>query len=482
MGLKNKAVHSLGWSFVDNIVNQGLRFLIGLVLARLVTPHEYGLVGLALIFVTLFESLVDGGFSSALIQKKDAREEDYSTAFFINLLVSTLLYVTIFLLSPFFSSFFNNEEEVLPLVRVLALLLVIDAFMLVPKARLTKNLELKILTKISCLASLVAGVVGIIMAFMGYGAWALVGQMLTRHGCNSFCILAVSEKSPLGKWSKESFNSLFSFGSKLLISDIINSIYNQLYRIVIGKFYSASTLGQFTRAMQFSELFSVMLSQVIQKVSFPSFAKVQNEEERMVRAVRLLVRYTSFMDLTCMLSLAAISKSMVLVLIGEKWLESIPYLQLLCLNMLFLPLHGINTDIIKAKGRSDIFLKLEIVKKCLLVLPVLTGIFYNIYWMLIVNIVVEFLCFFLNSYFSSRLIEYSVMEQIKDIIPSLRMASIVAALLYALSLLEVSEFVLFPLQLIIGICLVILTSELFKFDVYLEMKTAVVNYIRTRRW
>jgi O-antigen/teichoic acid export membrane protein len=476
MGLKSKTVKGLGWSFADNAANQGLRFLVGLVLARLVTPHDYGLIGIALIFVTVFESVVDGGFTNALIQKKLPTEKDYGTAFLTNTVVSLFIYAIIFLLAPKIAIFFNHEPQIVNIVRVVSCLLVIDALVLVPRARLTKAMDFKIQTKISLVSSVFAGVTGISMAFCGMGVWALVGQQLARHGCNSLLLSIICRHNLTFSFSKESFRSLFSFGSKLLLSDLINSIYRQFYSIVIAKCFSPVTLGHYTRAHQFSTFFSVTFTQIVQKVSFPALSSIQDEDEKVREGYRMLIKYSMFIDLICMLGLAAVSRPMIVTLIGSQWLEAVPYLQILCFMMMFYPLQAINLNILKVKGRSDLFLRLEIINRVLGIFPLLTGIiFHNIYWMLIGSVIAEIIGYYLNSHYSGKLIGYSISQQVKDIFPEFCIASLIAIILYCMSFAEFTDYILFPLQIVAGIILVVLFSEITRLDAYLGIKSIICS-------
>ena len=479
MSLRNKTIQGFGWSFADNIINQGLRFVVGLVLARLVTPHDYGLIGIGVILAYIFESVVDGGFTSALIQKKQPTKEDYGTAFLSNLSMSLVIYIAVFFLAPYISLFFNNEPQITPLVRVLTSLLVIDALMLVPRARLTKEMNFKIQTKVSLIASVVAGIAGISMAFAGLGVWALAGQQIARHSCNTCLLWLVSHKqNHLFVFSTDSFKSLFSYGSKLFLTDFISAVYGQLYQLTIGKFYSPVVLGQYTRAYQFCEVFSVTFSHIVQKVSFPAMASIQDEASKLREGYRALVRYAMFIDCICMLCLAAVARPMILVLIGEQWLEAVPYLQILCLSMILYPLQAINMNILKVKGKSDLVLRLSIISRCIGIVPVLLGIFLNIYWMLIGCVFTEIICYCLNGYYSGRLIDYLPGNQMRDIIPSFLVSLTVAFFLYAMTFSGMSDYLLLPLQLLAGGIMIILLSELVHLDSYLGMKTILLSYLK----
>ena len=475
-GLKQKTLKGIGWSFADDAANQGIRFIVGLVLARLLTPHDFGIVGIALIFVSIFEDISDGGFSNALIQKKDPTPADYSTAFVVNLSFSTFLYAFLFFLAPHIAVFFNNPNLVL-LMRVLSIIIVIDALMFVPKARLTKNLDFKIQTKISIIASIISGLAGITYALIGGGVWALVAQQTVRHLVNTSLLWFINRKYFSVYFSKQSFASMFSFGSKILLSEFINSIYRHLFQIVIGKLYTPATLGQFTKAHQFGDLFSRIFTRVIQKVSYPVLSNIQNENDRLLAAYRMLIMYAMFISFASMLMLAAVAKPLIIILIGKEWLPSVLFLQILCFSLMLYPLHAINLNILKVKGRSDIYLKLEVIKRIIGILPILLGIFFNIYYMLIGCVLEGIISYYLNSSYSGRLIGYSMIQQVKDIFPSFVVALIVSGTVYLFSFLPINNFLILISQTLTGFIMFIIISEFFHIEAYCGMKSLFLNYI-----
>lgn len=474
-GLKEKTMKGLSWNLADNAMNQGIRFLVGLVLARLLTPSDFGMIGIALIFVTIFEDIVDGGFTNALIQKKSPTQADYSTAFVTNLAFSVFLYVILFWGAPYIANFFNNPLLSL-LTRVISAILVIDAFMFVPKAKLTKELDFKTQTKISVISSFVSGITGIGCALCGYGVWSLVVQQLVRHFLNTFLLWLANKGTISMQFSRQSFISLFSFGSKVLISDLISSIYKQLYHIVIGKVYAPATLGQYTRAHQFGSLFSQTFTKIVQKVSYPVLSNIQDENERLLSAYKNLIGYSMFISFTCMLLLAAIAHSLIIVLIGEKWLMAVGFLQILCFTMMLYPLHAINQNILKVKGRSDLYLKLVVITKIVGLAPVLLGIFCNIYYMLIGSFVESCICYCLNSRYSGLLVGYGTTMQIKDVFPSLMVALISASIVFSISFLSLPPYIILFLQIVIGLCLIVGISEITRLDAYLGVKSLAKSY------
>ena len=323
--LRNTTIKGVGWSFTDSILSQGVSFLVAIVLARLLTPEEYGLLGILMIFIVISESIVNSGLSSALIRKQGATEEDFSTVFITNLILSFVMYGVLFLCAPLISTFFEQPQLTI-LLRVMGAIVIINALSLVPLAKLTKDVNFKTITVCSFFSAIVAGTVGISMAFMGYGVWALVGQQLSRQLTNTLALWIANKWLPQLRFSINSFKELWGFGWKLLASGLINTIWNEIYKVVIGKFYSPATLGQYTQAHQYANIFSSNLTTVIQRVSYPVLSKIQNERERLKQAYRQVIKVTMLITFTMMLGLAGCAQNFIYVLIGEQWLPCVGYL------------------------------------------------------------------------------------------------------------------------------------------------------------
>ena len=310
--LKQKTVKGVGWSFADNIANQGVTFLVGLVLARLITPEEYGLIGIITIFIAVFNSIVDSGFSNALIRKNDIKDIDYYTVFITNMVLSVVLFVAFFFLAESIAVFFN-QPLLKPLTQVMGIIVIINAFAIIQRTILVKKIDFKTQTKASVISSVTSGLIGIVMAFMGYGVWSLVGQQLSRAMLYTSCLWLYSRWIPKLQFSWNSFKELFGFGWKLLVSALIDTVWREIYQVVIGKCYSPATLGQYTRAQQFSSIFSSNLSSVIQRVSYPVLSTLQDDKLRMKEGYRRVIKITMLVTFVLMLGLAAVSKPMILV-------------------------------------------------------------------------------------------------------------------------------------------------------------------------
>lgn len=474
--LKDKTVKGVGWSAIDNVAQYAVSFIVSIVLARLLSPDDYGLIGIIAIFTNVCATLIDGGFGDALIRKKNVTEDDYNTAFIVNLGLSILLYCIIFVCSPLIASFFGHEELV-ALTRVSSLGIIIGALSLVQLKRLTKRIDFKTQTKITIIASVSSGIVGIVMALFGCGVWSLVAQGLVSRALSTILLWFFNHWIPRLSFSLKSFRELFGFGWKMMVSGLIDSVWKELYQVVVGKFYSSATLGQYTRAKQFSQLFSRNLTSVIQRVTFPVLSDIQDEKERMVKAYRRIIKVTMFITAICMFFLGAISEPLLYCLIGPKWHEAATYLPLICIAGSLYPLHAINLNMLMVQGRSDIFLGLEIVKKTIAIGPLCVGIFIGIMPMLYVNLLTGLIGYFLNTYYSGKLIGYSSWMQIKDVAPSYGLAIIISLSVFFLKYLPISNWIILPMQIVIGAVVFFAICKIAKLEEYEETKQLIVPFI-----
>ena len=457
--LRKKTIRGTVWSGIDTIAGQGVTFLVGLVLARLLTPQEYGLIGYILIIVAILNSIVDSGFSNALIRKKDAAGIDYDTTFIFNMALSLLMAGVMIVTAGPVSRFLNEPE-------------------LVPRTSLTKRVDFKTQTKVSLISSIASGAVGIGMAAGGMGVWSLVGQQISRQLLNTVFLWAFNRWLPRWRFSWESFRELFGFGWKLMVSGLIDTAWKEVYQLVIGKCYTTATLGQYTRGKQFSDIFSSNMTTVIQRVSYPVLSSVQDEKTRLKEGYRKIIRITMLLSFVLMFGLGAVAESLLHVLIGGQWAEAAGYLQIIVFTACLYPLHAINLNMLQVEGRSDLFLKLEIVKKIVAVGPILLGIFISIRWMLWSSVLVGIVSYFLNSYFSGKMIGYGSWAQLKDIAPSFGVACVMMAAVYALRLTGLSPLPLLIVQLAAGAGITIALCELLKLEEYYELKGIVLGFLR----
>ncbi len=467
--LKSKTIKGTSWSFIDSIAGQGITFLVGLVLARLLTPEDYGLIGIILIFVSVFNSIVDSGFSNALIRKNDATDRDYNTVFVSNMVVSVVLCLALFLGAPVIADFFERPQLDV-LLKVMSCIVVINALAIIQRTLFVKQVDFKTQTKISLISSITSGVVGIGMAFYGFGVWSLVGQQISRQTLNTLFLWLYSKWRPRIEFSTESFKELFGFGWKLLVSGLIDAVWKEIYQVVIGKCYSPATLGQYTRAHQFGSICSSNLTIIIQRVSYPVLSSIQDDKIRLKSGYKRIIKISMLLSFVLTLGMAGVAESMMLVLVGEQWLPAVPLLQILCFSMMMYPLHSLNLNMLQVQGRSDLFLRLEIIKKCVAVIPLMLGIFIGIYYMLIGSVFTGFFAYYLNAYYSGPALNYSIREQIRDILPSFGVAITMALSVYAMSFIPMTPFLLLPLQIIVGAIITVTLCKVTKLEEYVELK------------
>lgn len=477
--LKNKTIKGVGWSAADAFLGQGVTFIVGLVLARLLSPDEYGLIGICLIFTTVLNGIVDSGFSNALIRKKEVTDEDYNTMFITNMVISIVLYVLLFICAPLVSDFFHREE-LAALVRATGLVLFFNALSITQVTILTKKIDFKTKTKASFVSAIISGGIGIVMAFMGYGVWALVAQQLSKQLFYTICLWFLNKWWPKFTFYKDSFKYMWGFGWKLLASGILNNVWNQLYQVVIGRCYTSATLGHYTRANEYASIFSSNLTTIVQRVSFPALAEIQDDKERLVQGYRKVIKITMFVTAVCMISLGAVSEPIVYTLIGTKWHEAATYLPLICISMSLYPLHAINLNILQVLERSDIFLYLEILKKFIGLLPIAIGVFCGIYYMLLASIFASVISLYLNTWYTGKSLSYTFIKQIRDIAPSYFTALVIAVAVYFLKFLMLPCYVVLVLQIIVGIIVGLSISELLKFEEYIELKSIVIKMIKRK--
>lgn len=481
--LKQQTVRGVGWSFADSMLGQGITFLVGLVLARLLSPDEYGLIGIITIFINIFNFIVDSGFSNAIIRKNNTTDQDYNTMFIVNMGVSVILFGLMVVCAPLIAEFFHRPE-LTNLCRVMGIVVIINALSIVQNTKLTKRLDFKIKTKASFISSISSGILGIVMAYKGLGVWALVGQQISYRLLNTLCLWSFNRWYPNFKFSISSFREMWNFGWKLLVSGIIDQAWTQIYQVVIGKFYTPAALGQYTRAQQFAGICSSNITSIVQRVSYPALSKIQDDTLRLKSGYKKVIKTTMLVTFTLMLGLAGCAKSLIIVLIGNNWIDCVPMLQVICFSGMFYPLHALNLNMLQVQGRSDLFLRLEIIKKCIAVIPILMGIFIGIYYMLICSVITGLFALYLNAYYSGPYLKYPIWEQALDILPSLLMSLSMFIILFGLSYLTISPLLMLPFQIFIGAIYTLTVCEIRKPEEYLELKgiaLPIINKLLKRK-
>jgi len=412
--LKTKAIHSIAWSAIDRFSDQGVRFLLNIIIARILLPADYGLIGMLAIFIALSNTIAAGGFSFAIIQTKNINDVQLSTILYANILLGIILYAGLYAASDSIAAFYDIEIMSV-LVKVMGINILINSTTLVQKAVLSRNLHFKKLTIINLTSTLISGIIGIIAAYSGYGVWSLVIQTLVRNLLIAILYWIIGRWVPLLVLQFKSVKGLFAFGSKLLVSNIINVIFDNLYLILIGKFYSAKELGYYTRAYQFNQFPSLSITHIIIQVFLPVFSKIQDEKERIVSAYKKSIKLVAFIMFPLMLGIGAVAKPLILLLLTEKWLPVVPLLQIMVFIGMVFPIHALNMNLLNVRGRSDLFLRLEIIKKSLIVIAVLLTLPYGIKAMVFGQLVISFIGFFINTYYTKKHYNYGAISQIYDV-------------------------------------------------------------------
>lgn len=474
--LKDKTINGVAWETTNKVISFAVHFVVSIILARLLSPDDYGLIGIIMIFITIADCITISGFFSSLIQKKDANADDYNTMFISNMVSSSVLYLVLFFGAPLISHFFERPELV-NLIRVQSTVLIISAFALVQRARFLKNMDFKTPTKITIISSIFSGVFGITLAFCGFGVWALVYSNVASSILSTILNCVFSHWMPKIHFSLKSFKELFGYGWKILIAELFDTIWMQLNQMVVGKYYSPATLGQYSRGKGFVDLFATNIYNVTRSVTFSALSQIQDEKDRTRMAFRKMIKLLIFATAICCFGVAAVGKSMVLVLIGEKWLPSVAFLQILCFGSLLYPINATNMNLLKSQGRSDLYLILSIIRRILELGPIFIGIFVDIYWMVIGGVITNWIGFFMYSHFAGKHINYTSRQQFLDLLPSLGMATAMAVPVWLMSFLSITPFILFPLQLIVGAGIVIGLGELTKIEEYVEAKSILMSTI-----
>ena len=475
--LKNKAINGLLWSFTESFSNQGILFIIGIILARLLEPFEFGLIAMIMVFIAISESFINSGFSQALIRKKECDNIDFSTIFYFNILMGLIFFILLYYIAPFISIFYKEPQLTL-IIQISSIVLIIDSFSMIQRTILTRDINFKLQTKISIIGSIFSGIVAVLMAYWGFGVWSLVFKIITQKTINTILLWKWNKWKPQVVFSLQSFNELFPFGSRLLASSLLETIYHNIYYLIIGKYFSSVELGFYARADQFQKLPSSNISGIINKVSYPVLSKLQDDQMKLKSAFKKLVNSSMLISFVFMFSLAAIAEPLIISLIGEKWTASITYLQLLCFVGVQYPINAINLNLLKIKGRSDLFLRLEVIKKMLAIPVIIFGIYYSIHMMIYAMIVFSIVIFFINSYWTNSFVDYSSFAQLKNISKSFFIASLVSIIIYILgNMIPFSMIYILLTQIILGAILTITILEMTKLNEYIEIKNIVKPYI-----
>lgn len=411
--VRSQLLHGVLWNFIEKVLMRGASFVIGIILARLLSPSDFGLIGMLAVFVSISNVFIEGGLAKALIQRKECQDIDFSTAFVSNVGMSLVIYLVLFLSAPFIADFYD-EPILTDITRILSLNFILGSFNIVQRAKLMANVDFKSLAQINVISIVVSGAAGILMAYYGCGVWSLVGQTLCSTIVLFFLFPFFSKWRPSVKFSKVSFQHLFSFGSKLMVTGVYSVVLNNISTICIGRYYRSSQLGFYTRGSQFSEIISSTVFDVLGNVTFPVLSHLQDEREKLVLVYRKSLFLTAMIVFPLMILCALLSRPMVIILLTEKWLPCVVIMQWLFLARMFSPLSAINMNVLNAVGRSDLFMKLDFSKAPLILVILAITIPISVEAIAIGSFCINFLCFFINAYLPGRMFGYGSINMICD--------------------------------------------------------------------
>ena len=446
--LRKQTISGVIWSAIERFSLQIIQFVINIIMARLLLPSDYGIIGMLAIFLQISQAFIDSGFAHALIQKKDRTETDYSTVFYFNIIIAFIFYVIIYFSAPLIAQFYN-QPTLIPITRIIALNLIFSSFSAIHNTILTIRIDFKTQSKASLTAAIISGTLGITMAYLGFGVWALVFQSLLNSFLITLLLFFLLKWKPQFIFSFSSFKRLFSFGSRLLISGMIHTIYRNLYTIIIGRRFSATDLGFYTRAEQFAIFPSSNLNAIISRVTYPILSSIQDDDQRLSNAYRKYIQLASFIIFPLMVGLAALANPIINILLTDKWIGVVLLLQILCLDWMFDHITSINLNLLWVKGRSDLSLKLEFIKKTIAIIILFLSIPWGVEGMCWGRVFYSLIATYLNTTYTKKLISLSFSQQIKDITPSLVLAFLMGGCIYCLN----SFIPSFILQLICGFIL-----------------------------
>ena len=461
--LKSKTISGLLWKFAERTGAQAITFILSIILARLLSPSDYGAIAILLVFITIADVFVNAGFGSALIQKKDADNLDFSSVFYVSFLFSVFVYGVIYLAAPFVAGFYNMPI-LQPTLQVLALRIPVAAINSVQQAYVSRNMQFKKFFYSTLSGTAASAIVGIVMAYNSYGVWSLVGQYLSNAVINTIVLFSVINWRPQLIFSLQRLKSLFSYGWKLLLSGLLDTGYQSLNSLLIGKFYTPADLAFFDTGKKFPMVIVTNINSSISSVLFPALASEQDEPERVKAHTRKAIQISSYIMWPMMLGMAACADNIVSLVLTDKWLPAVPYLQIACITYGLWPIHTANLQAINAMGRSDIFLKLEIVKKLIGVTALFISIKYGVLAIALSGIITGIVSTFINAYPNGYLLKYSYVEQIKDILPSLFCASVMALTVYFIGKCVNDIYFGLFIQVAVGILFYVSISKLFKIE------------------
>lgn len=477
--IKKKVFGGLVWRFAERCGAQGVNFIVSIILARLLAPDDYGTIALITVFINISYVFVSSGFGVALIQKKDADELDFSTVFFFNLFIAIVCYIILFISAPYIAEFYNNLQ-LISVIRVLAITVVLGGVNSIQESLVSKTMQFKKFFLATSIGTVLSAIVGIWAAYKGFGVWALVGQQLTNQFFDTVVLRIATGWCPKLKFSFIRLKRLYSYGWKIFLSSIIDAIYNNIYSLVIGKVYTNEELGFYNKGQSFPRLIISNLNTSIDSVLFSALSIEQNNIENVKRITRRSIATSTFIIFPAMAGLAGLAESLVKILLTEKWLPCVPFLMFSCFVYAFWPIHTANLQAIKALGRSDIFLKVEIIKKVIGMTFLVITIPFGIYPMMVGRCISTVISWGINVAPNKKILKYGWSEQLLDIAPAGILSVVMFFIVFGVGFLPINQVLLVILQIIVGGSSYIFMASILKLDIYQYLKSYVIRFCKLK--
>ena len=476
MNNKQSVINNFFWRFMERCGAQGVTFVVSIILARLLDPSVYGTVALVSVFMLIMQVFVDSGMGNALIQKKDADDLDFSSVFWFNIAMCTLLYLIMFFAAPFISSFYGIPELTL-IVRVMSLMLIISGMKNIQQAYVSRHMMFRIFFFTTLGGTVIAAIVGIAMAYMGFGVWALVAQMLVNAFVDTVILWITVKWRPKKIFSMSRLKGLFSYGWKLLISSVLDTVYNELRQLIIGKIYTPADLAQFNQGQKFPQFTVVNINASIDSVLLPTMSKAQDNPAAIRSMTRRAIKTSTYLMMPFMVGLAVCAEPAVRLIITDKWLPCVPYLRIFCFSFAFYPIHTANLNAIKAMGRSDLFLILEILKKVVGLTAILSTMWISVMAMAYSMIFTSVICQIINAWPNKKLLGYSYLNQVADMLPQIGMSLAMGAVVYVVGLFGLNDILTLAIQIPLGIAAYVGMSKAFHVESYNYVLDTAKSYL-----
>lgn len=474
--IKQQTISGVKWSAIESYANQGIQFILGMIMARLLLPSDYGIIGMVAIFFAVAQSFVDSGFGEALIRKQNRTEVDCSTVFYFNIVVSIICYLILFFAAPYIAVFFK-EPILTDIVRVVGLTIIINSFKIVQTARYTITIDFKSIAKVTLISQILSGIAGIVFAYNGFGVWSLVYQNLLNSILSCTILLWLSKWKPRLNFSFDSFKELFNYGSKMLAAGLLHTLYININTLCIGKFYSPADLGYYSRGIQFPHLLGGNFTSVVQRVTFPILAKIQDDDKHLITIYRKYIKLVSMIIMFALMLLAALGKPVILLLLTDKWADAVIFLQIFSFAMMTDHVSQINLNLLKVKGRSDLVLRLEIIKKIISFIILFASIPLGVVAICLSKVVYSQIAIVINTYYTGKLFGLGYMKQLGDFGRYFLYSFMACLPIYGLTYMQMP----YILMIVIGVLLSVLlylgllfisNDEILK-ETYMEVKQKV---------